>query len=133
MANTAGRDFVVQKNNVTIASVTAKSVTWSGTPIDITSDDDDGATTYLSNEFANTSLEITVDGFTDDDVLSDLAFSATNSVKHLTDITLDRANGDTISGNFILTSYSETGNSPEGTTFSATLVRNGIHTFTPSV
>lgn len=133
MAKSAGRDFVVQKNNVTIASVTTKSVTWNGTPIDITSDDDDGATTYLADRFANTTLEISVEGFTDDDVLSDLAFAASDAGKHLSDITLDRANGDTISGTFILTSYAETGASAEGTTFTATLVRNGIHTWTPSV
>lgn len=133
MANSAGRDFVVQKNSTTIASVTTKSVTWNGTPIDITNDDDDGATTYLADRFANTTLEISVEGFTDDDVLSDIAFVATDSGKHLSDITLDRPNGDSISGTFILTSYAETGASAEGTTFTATLVRNGIHTWTPQV
>ena len=132
MANSAGRDFVVKKNDVKIASVTTKSVNWAGTLIDITNDDDDGATTYLADEFGNTTLEMTVEGFTDDDVLSDLAFVATSSSKHLSDITLERANGDEISGTFILTAYSETGASAEGSTFTATLVRSGIHTWTPA-
>lgn len=131
MARSASRDFVVKKNNVTIASVTSKSVTWNGTPIDVTSDDDAGATTYLADKFGTTTLEISAEGYTDDDVLSDLAFAATDAGKFLSDITLERSNGDVISGDFILTNYVETGGSPtDGTTFTATLVRNGIHTFT---
>jgi len=133
MANAAGRDFVVKKNTTIIASVRTKTVTWNGTPIDTTNDDDDGATSYLADEFANTTLEITVEGLTDDDVLSDLAFVATSSSKHLSDITLERPNGDVISGTFILTNYSETGAYEDATTFTATLVRNGIHTWTPAV
>lgn len=133
MANTAGRDFAVKVGGTTVASVRTKGVTWNGTPIDITNDDDDGATTYLASEFASTTLEITCDGLTDSDVLSDLALSATNSDKHLSNLTLERANGDVISGTFIMTSYSETGAYQEATTFSATFVRSGIHTWTPSV
>lgn len=133
MANTAGRDFAVKKNSTTIASVRTKGVTWNGTPIDTTNDDDAGATSYLADEFANTTLEITVEGLTDDDVLSDLAFSTTDSDKHLSDLTLERANGDVISGNFILTNYVENGTYQEATTFTATLVRNGAHTWTAAV
>lgn len=133
MANSAGRDFAVKKNSTTIASVRTKSVTWNGTPIDVTSDDDDGTTTYLADKFSNTTLELSVEGLTDDDVLSDIAFSGTDSDKHLSDITLERANGDEISGNFILTNYVETGTYQEATTFTATIVRSGAHTWTPSV
>lgn len=132
MANSAGRDFVLAKNSTTIASVRSKSVTWNGNLIDTTNDDDDAATTYLADEFASTSLEISVEGLTDDDVLSDLAFVATSSSKHLTDITLTRPNGDAISGTFILTNYQETGQYEDAVTFTATLVRSGIHTWTPA-
>lgn len=133
MANTAGRDFVLAKNSTTIASVRSKSVTWNGTPIDTTNDDDAGATTYLADEFANTTLEISVEGLTDDDVLSDLAFATSDSGKHLSDITLTRPNGDAISGTFIMTNYQETGQYEDAVTFTATLVRSGIHTWTPAV
>lgn len=133
MAKSAGRDFVVKKDSTAIASVRTKSVTWNGTPIDITSDDDDGATTYLADAFSNTTLEISVEGLTDDDVLSDLAFTATDSDKFLSDLTLERGNGDAISGSFILTNYVESGTYQEATTFTATIVRNGAHTFTPAV
>lgn len=132
MANASSRDFVVKKNGTVIASVRSKGVTWSGTPIDTTNDDDDGATSYLAAVFGNTSLELTVEGLTDDDVLSDLAFATSDSGKHLSDLTLERPNGDVISGSFILTNYAENGTYQEAATFTATLVRNGIHTWTPA-
>ena len=132
MAKSAGREFAVKKDGTTIASVRSKSITWNGQPIDVTSDDDDGDMTYLSDAFGSKSLEMSVEGMTDDDVLSDLAFSDTDSDKHLSDLTLERANGDAIGGAFILTNYVETGNYQEATTFTATLIRNGAHTFTPS-
>lgn len=132
MANSAGRDFAVKKNGTTIASVRTKSVTWNGTPIDTTTDEDNGATSYLSDDFANTTLELSVEGLTDDDVLSDAAFATDHASKHLSDLTLERANGDEISGDFVLTNYVETGTYQEATTFTATLVRNGLHTWTPS-
>lgn len=132
MANSAGRAFVVKKNDVKIASVRSKTVTWNGTPIETTNDDDDGATSYLADIFASTSLEISVEGLTDGDVLSDIAFDTSAASAHLSDLTLERANGDEISGDFILTNYVETGAYQEATTFTATLVRNGAHTWTPS-
>lgn len=132
MAETAGRDFVVKKNGTTLASVRQKSVSWGGELIDITTDDDNGATTYFADEFASTSLEISVEGLTDDDVLTDAAYATSHAAKHLSDITLERANGDVISGTFILTNYVETGSYQEASTFTATLVRSGIHTWTPA-
>ncbi len=132
MAKGAGRDFAVKKGGTVIASVRSKNVNWNGTPIDTTNDDDDGATSYLSDTFGSTTLEIGVEGMSDDDVFSDLAFAVTDSGKFLSDLTLERPNGDEISGSFILTSYVETGQYQEAVTFTATLVRNGIHTWTPA-
>ena len=132
MANSAGRDFVVKKATVAIASVRQKSFNWTGRPIDTTNDDDAGFDSYLDDKFAGTSLEISVSGLTDSDVLFDLALSTTDSDKFLSDITLERPNGDVLSGNWVLTAYSETGAYQDATTFDATLVRNGIHTLTPA-
>lgn len=132
MARSAGRTFLVKKNSTTIASIRQKSVNAAFNPIDVTTDDDDGFVTYLADTFATQTMEITVEGVTDSDVLADLAFSVTDSDKHLSDITLERPNGDVISGDFIITAYSETGTHDTGTTFTATLVRNGAHTLTPA-
>jgi len=133
MAKSAGREFAVKKNSTVIASVRTKSFTSNNTPIETTNDDDSGFVSYLDGAFATRALEISVEGLTDDDVLSDIALSATDSDHFLSDLTLERANGDVVSGNFILTNYSETGQHQEATTFTATLVRNGTHTFTPAV
>ena len=130
MANKSGRTMLVKKGATTLASVRSKSVTWNGTPVDVTTDDDAGATTYLADEFASTSLEMSVEGLTDDDVLHDIAFGVGNSAKHLSDITLVTSSGDTISGTFILTNYAETGAYEDAITFTATLIRSGIHTVT---
>jgi predicted secreted protein len=132
MANSAGRDLVLKKNSTAIASARVTGVTWAGTPIDTTNNDSSGITEYLADEFATETLELTIEGLTDDDVLSDLAFSTTTSDKHLSDITLTRPNGDVISGTFILTQYQETGNHDGVVTFNGTLVRSGAHTWTPS-
>ena len=129
MAKSAGRDFVIKKAGTKIASVRQKSVTWNGELIDTTNDDDDAATTYLADEFAGTSLELSVEGLTDGDVLSDIAYATSHGSKHLDDITVERSNGDTISGDFILTSYVETGEYKDAVKFTATLVRSGIHTW----
>lgn len=132
MANSAGRTFAVKLGGTTIASVRQKSVTWNGSPIDVTNDDDDGVTTYLADKFANTTLEISVEGLTDGDELSDLAFSTDDSDKHLSGLTLVRSNGDAIGGTFVMTNYAETGAYQDSVTFTATLVRSGIHTWTPA-
>lgn len=133
MANSAGRDFVVKKNATAIASVRTKSFNWQGRPIDTTNDDDAGVDSYLADTFAGTSLEVSVSGLTDSDVLFDLALSTTDSDKFLSDITLVRPNGDILSGTWILTGYTETGEYQGATTFEATLIRNGVHTLTPAV
>lgn len=132
MAKASSRDFTISSGGTVIAAVRTKAVRWNGTPIDVTSDDDAGDTTFLAAEFASTTLELSVEGIVDGDVLADAAFSAAHADKHLSNITLERANGDGISGDFILTSYEETGEYQGSPTFSATLVRNGTHTLTPA-
>lgn len=134
MAKSASRDFLVKKGGTTLASITSKSITVDQQPIEVTSDDDAGVQTFLSNVYATKSMQISAEGYTDDDVLSDLAFNGTDTANHITDLTLERPNGDVISGTFILTNYVETGGGSDGSvTFTATFVRNGAHTFTPAV
>lgn len=130
MSNSAGRDLLLKKNGTTIASLTATSIRWQGQPIDVTNKDSAGVQEFLADKFASESLELGVEGFTDDDVLSDIGFGTTAGAKHLSDITLARPNGDVVSGTFILTNYEERGGHDDGVTFTATLVRSGAHTFT---
>ena len=133
MAKAAGRELVIRKDGTAIAAVREKSVTWNGTPIDVTNDDDNAATTYLADEFATTTLEISVSGLADSDILPDIVFgvgATVNSSKHLDDITILLPNGDAVGGTFILTNYAKTGTYNDAVTFTATLVRSGIHTLT---
>jgi predicted secreted protein len=132
MTQYAGRLFAIKKDGTTIAGVREKSVTYSGTPIDTTNDDDTGVASMLSGAFASEAMDVAISGISDSDVLSDLAYSTTPGDRHLTDITLDFPNGDVISGNFILTNFVRTGSYQDAMTFTASLVRNGAHTFTPA-
>lgn len=133
MANSAGRTFAVKLGGTTIASVRQKSVNWSGTLIDTSSDDDDGVDTYLADKYANTSLSISVEGLADADEFSALIYSTDDSDKHLSGLTLVRPNGDIIGGTFAFTNFQETGQYKDAMTYTAELVRNGIHTWTPAV
>lgn len=130
MAKGSGRDLKIKKGGTTIAAVNTKGVTWQGNPIDVTSDDSDGVTTYLADKFATTSLELSVEGWLDSDVLPDIAFGTDDATKHFSDITLELLNGDVISGDFIMTNYTLGGQKEDAVTFSATFVRSGIHTVT---
>lgn len=132
MAKGHSRDFLIKKSTTTLAAVTAKSFTSNKEPIPTKNDDDDGVDSYLDGKFASNALEITVEGFVSDDVLFDIALSTTEGDAHLSDITLTRHNGDVISGDFILTSYAENGALDDANKFTATLIRNGIHTLTPA-
>lgn len=122
-------DFLIQKNGVTIAAVSTKSMTWQGQPIEITSDDSGGDKEYLSGRFANTDMTIEVELFAEDDVFWGLVSATGHAPKFLSDITLVHPNGDVIAGNWILTNYRLSGQG-EAVTETATLMRNGTHTLT---
>ncbi len=52
------------------------------------------------------------------------------SGKFLSDLTFDFPGGDELSGNWVMTAYSETGAFEDGQTFNATFVSNGEPTYT---
>jgi predicted secreted protein len=132
MAKTAGRDCVVAIGGTAIAGARVKSITRNMTPIDISDSDDDEYMAMLADTFAEDTLEITVSGVEDGTVLRDIAFTTTAADRHISDLTFEFAGSpaDSISGDFIMTAYSITGDYREATAFDATFVRNGQHTFT---
>lgn len=133
MPKSAGRLCVLTKNSVVIAGGRTVGVTWNGAPIDVTDQGDSGMQTFLDNVLSSDTLELTIDGMEEDQVLRDLAMDTTNAAKFMSDLTFTYPNGDVISGDFIMTSYSETGAYEDAQTFTATFVRNGAHTYTPAV
>lgn len=128
MAKTIGRNFLIRKNSVAIASVRTKSFSWGGEAVDVTTDDQDGVRALLS-DFGQEQLDISCEGLSDTQTLRDIALTIATT-KMLTDITLLFDNGDSISGNFLLTSYEESGTYNDAVTFSASLQSSGSWTYT---
>ena len=132
MAKHAGRDVVVAIGGTAVAGARVGAITVNGTPIDISDKDDAANMTMLADQFSDETMEITLSGLEDGTVLRDIAFSTTASDRHISNLTFEFGGtpDDSISGDFIMTSFTITGDYREATTFDATFVRNGAHTYT---
>jgi predicted secreted protein len=132
MAKTAGRDCVVAIGGTAVAGARVKGITRNMTPIDVSDSDDAEYMAMLADTFAEDTLEITVSGVEDGTVLRDIAFTTTAADRHISNLTFDFPGlpADSISGDFIMTAFTITGDYREATAFDATFVRNGQHTFT---
>ena len=130
MAKSIGRATLLKKNDVAIAGVRTKSISWSGESIDVTTNEDAGVRLLLA-ESAQEQIDIAFDGIEEDGVIRDIALAIGTS-KMLTDITYELDNGDVISGDFRLSSYDRGNPYNDGTTFSATLESSGAWTVTPA-
>ncbi|MFP1646119.1 phage tail protein [Pontitalea aquivivens] len=131
MAKAAGRLCVIKKNAVTIAGGRTVGITWNGSGIDVTDQNDNGVQEFLDNVTVGDTLELTIEGVEEDNVLRDIAFTPGAS-KDISDLSFVFPNGDTITGTFRMNSYAETGAYEDAQTFNATFVRNRVHTYTPS-
>lgn len=130
MAKASGRFCVLKKGITAIGGGRTVAVTVSGEPIDVQDQGDSGFATFLAGILNNQRLEVTIDGYEEDQVLRDIAFGAASG-KFLTDLTLEFPNGsNTIAGDCVLTSYNETGAYEDGQTFNATFVWDGGWTYT---
>lgn len=127
MAADVGRNLQILKALVVIASVRNKSISFAGEPIDITSDDDEGFRLLLAEE-GQKSIDMSVDGITSDAVLRGLALTGTDLL--LTDINLLWPNGDTLTGDFFLSSFEESGPYKDAITFTASLQSSGPWIYT---
>ena len=126
------RDMTLEKDSTVLAGLTSKSLNMGATAIDITSDDSLGFRTLLAGAVGVETLDLEASGVLEDDVIADIMLDPTKS-KTLTDISLVRANGDTITGTFHVTSYSESGTAPDGRVeFSFSLQSSGTWVFTQS-
>ena len=127
MAANIGRNFKIKRGSTVIAGVRSKGAAFNGEPVDVTSDDDAGFRTLL-NDVGVESIDLSVEGVTKDNDLRSAALSGTSLM--LTDVNLEWPNGDTLSGNFFLSSLEETGPTQDAVTFSATLQSSGEWTYT---
>lgn len=129
MAQQDGAEFLLKKNNVTIAGGRSLGLTVNGTPINTTSKGDGGVQEYLAGVLTGISLEVSFEGVEEDGVLRGLALGAATG-KFMNDVTLAFPDGDTLACDFILTSYAETGPYEDTQTFTATIISDGAWTYT---
>lgn len=132
MAKTAGRLCLIKKNDVTIGGVRTAGMTVNGSPINVEDQGDEGFATYLAGILTGQSVELTGEGYEEDQVLRDLALGPA-AARFLSDLTFEFPNGDAISGGFVLSAYTETGAFEDGQTFTATFTSDGAWTYTESV
>jgi hypothetical protein len=133
MAKTAGRLCVIKKATVVIGGGRTVGITVNGAAINVEDQGDLGFQTFLPDVMTGRSIELTIDGYEEDQVIRDVAMAATSTGQFLTDITFEFPNGDVISGDFFLSSYSETGAYEDGQTFTGAFSSDGAWTYTPAV
>lgn len=126
MAAAKGRELLIKRGTNVIAGVRTKGVSFNGEPIDVTSDDDGGYRTLLTDA-GTQSIDLSVEGITKDANLRAVVMAGGSLM--LTNITIEYPDGAELSGNFFLTSLEETGTYNEAVTFSASLQSSGEWTY----
>lgn len=129
MTKQAGQLCTVSLAGTTIAGGRTSGISWNGTPIDVSDKGSNAFQEFLDGVLATDTLEVTLDGLEEDQVLRDKALSTVPANKFLPDLSFNFPNGDKLSGKFILTTYTETGAHDGAQEFTATFVRNGAHTY----
>lgn len=122
----AGRDLELTWNGSAVAAVREKGVTINGEPIDTTNDDDDGWRDLLDVP-GQKQVDISLSGLTMSHTLKADWFGDNRTRA----VVITYPDGATISGNFYLSEYVETGTYNDATSFEATLMSKGAVTFTP--
>lgn len=133
MAAIRGRAVIVQRAGVTVAGCRTKSLKIAGSPIDVTTDDDGGVRALLDQP-GQLEVSITVAGI----LLSDALRAEALQTGDRTQTTSFQISGGWIgspdhqimSGNFFLSSYTESAEYQGATTFEAEFQSAGAVTLT---
>lgn len=128
MADT-GRDLLILKAATAIAGAQANSISIDNSPVDVSTIAGAGWRT-LGDFAGNRSMDLSVNGVWTDDVMRDVALDATDSNLLLTDITVTFADTASLSGDFYLASYEETGEHDGAVMFTMSLQSAGVITHT---
>lgn len=129
MARQNGRDLRIKRGAAVIAVVNTKTINFNNSPVDVTGDDDAGFITLLEKA-GSRQMTCDVSGVTDDEVLRDAAVQGSALMAEHT-IEWLGAGGTavySITGDFFLASYSETGASDGAIEFTASLQSSGAYT-----
>lgn len=130
MAKQAGRLATLKIGATTIAGVRVLGLNWAGTTIDVTDQNDSGFQRFLEGILATDTLELSCEGLEEDGILRKIALKSDQAAKFLGGAEFKFPNGDKITGDFVLTAYTEGSPHDNAETFNATFVRNGAHSFT---
>jgi predicted secreted protein len=125
---TLGREVTLDLGALTILGMQTKGLTVNNEAVDVTDDDSGGWATVLSRP-GQKSVEMPFSGIVKDLILVQAALTDENQTRA---VTLTYPSGATVTGNFFLGSYSETGEYNGAFTFDATLTSSGEVTFTPA-
>src|SRR5690554_5434687 len=130
MAAAAGRKLIIRRDGTPIAALRSRTITLNGEPIDVTSDDDNGAQTLLP-EAGQVSFNISFSGVMKD---SDLIAShqALGAQAQFEDLEIEFPDGATISGDFFFASLTITGEYNDAITVEGEFQSSGLATFTPA-
>lgn len=125
MAAHKGDKVKIKKAGVVICSgINQKDISLGAETIDDTANSNRGFSVFL-NEADTRSITLSFKGIAKDRVLRKLRIAGNNL---LTAVTYEFANGDTITGNFIITDYSESGTHKDAVQFSCSLHSSGPYT-----
>jgi len=105
-----------------LAGVRTKTVSIAGAPVDVTSDDDLGFRTMLSNAGTYT-IDLSVEGVSKDEALLDIIAAGSNLM--FEQMSVQFHDGANLVGDFFLASFEQTGEYADAVTFSASFQSSG--------
>lgn len=129
MARQNGRDLQIKRGSTVIVVANTKTVNFNNEPVDVTGDSDAGFVTYLSRP-GTRQISCDISGFVTDKVLRNAAALGTTLIAaHTIEWLAPNATVEySITGDFYLSNYSETGASDGAIEFSATIASSGTFT-----
>ncbi len=125
MVAQAGRDFVMVKNLVAISGARQLGLTANIEGIDVSDADDVGVRVFLAGKSGSESLDLSIEGVWKDDTFRVIAVGGVGVDKLLTDVVLNYADGATLTCDWLLSSYAETGEHKGEMTYTASLLSSG--------
>lgn len=132
----AGREAILQLDSTPIAAVTTKSLEINNETIDISSDDSGDWVKKLDTLVGSKSVSISCSGVMEDVTLLTKAFASDPSaaLDFILPTRLDgTTTGPTVSGTFLMTSFSVTGETADKSTFDASFESSGAVTLAAAV
>jgi TP901-1 family phage major tail protein len=127
MAGANGRALTIDWDGTTLVGVRTKGYTITNDYVDVTTDDDDGWRTLLADPGLR-SVEVTAGGISSDQVILAEIMTANITGETLT-VQLPTTNG-TLAGDFLCSSFEQSGEHDGPVEFSATFMSNGEVTYT---